>query len=1112
MSAPSRAAAERIAPRGGAVGDEPRIMTLLLADVEGSTARWDADAPRMRSAIDALHRSVDGIVAAHHGERPLEQGEGDSFVAMFASASAGLTAAVELQEAAVGDGALGGLRVRIGLHTGEPERLPDGRIVGSVLNRCARLRDLGHGGQILLSAATRELVVDGLPTGLDLVARGRHRLRGLARPEDVWELRHPSLTADFPPLRSVGERPGNLPAELDRFVGREHELTDVTGLLTRERLVTLTGAGGCGKTRLGIRVAAAAQDRFEGGVWFVDLARLSDADLVDGFVAGAVGATSKPGEAPAGALAATLGRSRVLLVLDNCEHLLDACAVLAGALLRSCAELVVLATSREPLGVAGEVAWRVPSLGRDDAVELFGERAAGARPGFDFDVRNSTTIESICERLDGIPLAIELAAARVRVMSPEAIAAGLEDRFRLLVGGHRSAIPRQRTLAASVEWSHSLLADAERLLFRRLSGFVGGFTLDAAEAVCFGAGVDRYEVLDLLTRLVDRSLVVHDSDTHGGTRYRMLETIRQYGEERLVESGEATDTRDRHLAHYLAIVEDAEPELRAGPGPLLDRIEVELDNLLVAFDWAAVGPEPVLAIRLLAAISTAWLWRLRIDAPVRLAARALEITPAADPHLRGKALANLGLALWLAGHVDRAREVSTEALELSRSLGDTDWGWTARHALGLALSSQGDLLGARTAFLEVVQGRGRGQLEFASAEALGMLAMITWMEGDTAGARALGDEAVIVARGIGPSRTLAHCLCYASVAVGRAGDLVAMRSYVAELIDVVHEIDDPWSTALGLTPRFLLELYEGDWSGAETSADAMGEIVEAEHFDVLEGVVLFARAFAAAGRGDISAAADGIGAALAATHRMGETLLDAWGHVMLGELAVVAGDHPGAVVAFDRAHDATVVTGNQHDRALAKRGRAACNRIYGDLDQAAKRLVEVLSSLAALGGWIDVPDTLEALAGVLAEAGEPTDAARLLGAAASARDRIGHVRSGHGEARVAADLEVARAKLDADAFEAAWAEGGVLSLEEAVGYATRGTGTRLRPPAGWHSLTPVELKVAQLVAEGLTNPAIAGRMLISRNTVKTHLSHIFDKLGVSSRSELAAEVTRRSPG
>ncbi|MCI0345975.1 MAG: LuxR family transcriptional regulator, partial [Chloroflexi bacterium] len=336
-----------------------------------------------------------------------------------------------------------------------------------MLNRCARIRDLGHGGQTLLSTATRELVVDALPDGVTLVDRGLHRLRGLARPEHVWEVRPAGIAEEFPTLRSVGARPGNLPAELDPFIGRAVEQADLIRLLTAERLVTLTGAGGCGKTRLAIRVAAGVQDRFEGGVWFADLARVTEADELVGFVAGIVDADPALGRSAVDSIAAKLAGSPSLLLLDNCEHVVGAAAALVESLVGAATGLAVLTTSREPLGVPGEVAWRVPSLSTPDAVALFADRGARVRPGFVVEAELVDVVASICERLDGIPLAIELAAARVRAMSPASIAAGIADRFRLLVGGDR-AVPRHRTLAASVEWSHSLLSDSEKALLRRL--------------------------------------------------------------------------------------------------------------------------------------------------------------------------------------------------------------------------------------------------------------------------------------------------------------------------------------------------------------------------------------------------------------------------------------------------------------------------------------------------------------------------------------------------------------------------------------------------------------------------------------------------------------------
>jgi predicted ATPase len=499
----------------------------------------------MGRAVGRHYELLDEAIGAHRGVRPVEQGEGDSVVGAFARASEAVAAALDAQRA-LGcepwpEGAE--LRVRMALHTGEAELRGEGNYFGPAVIRCARLRAIGHGGQVLVSQPTADLVVGRLPEGASLADLGSHRLKDLGRPEQVFELRHPDLPGGFGPLRSLDAFPHNLPVQLTTFVGRRKELAEAAGLLASTRLLSLTGVGGCGKTRLALQLAADAAEHYPGGVWLVELAPVTD----PGRVAASIAAVLGEGDAGADTIEAIVSRlhaDAALLVLDNCEHLLDAVAALADLLLRRCPRLVIVATTREPLGVPGETAWRVPSLalpGRFDAVQaealsqfdavrLFLDRAAKARPNFVLGVDNAPAVAQVCSRLDGIPLAIELAAARVRGMTVEQVAAGLDDRFRLLTGGARTVLPRQQTLQASVDWGYALLGDAERVVFRRLAVFAGGFSLDAGERVVAGDGLEAVEVLDLLLGLVDKSMVLAEDSG----RYRLLETLRQYGAARLL--------------------------------------------------------------------------------------------------------------------------------------------------------------------------------------------------------------------------------------------------------------------------------------------------------------------------------------------------------------------------------------------------------------------------------------------------------------------------------------------------------------------------------------------------------------------------------------------------
>src|ERR1700733_13980099 len=579
-------------------------VTLLLADVEGSTRLWETQPKEMTAALARLNSVVSDVIAAHDGVRPVEQGEGDSFVAAFARASDALAAALDIQRAP-----LAPLRLRIGVHTGEIQLRDEGNYAGPTINRTARLRDLGHGGQTLLSAATEAIVLDALPPDAWLSDLGSHPLRDLPRPERVIQLCHPDVVNEFPPLRlSKANISQRLPLQLTSFVGRQEQLTQVRELLTQNRLVTLTGAGGAGKTRLGIQIAGQLSGGFGDGVWYVDLAPITDPELVPITAARAFGLPDQAGRSTMDTLTRFVADREILVVLDNCEHLLDASAALISALLATAAGLTLLTTSREPIGVTGEVSWRVPSLSLDDeAIELFSDRARHARPEFSVTDDNATVVSEICRRLDGLPLAIELAAARVRALSLAEILESLHDRFRLLTGGARTAVRRQQTLRASVDWSHALLTETERILFRRLAAFMGGFDLDAAQAVAGADGLQRYQVLDQLTLLVDKSLVVAEN-IRGRTRYRLLETVRQYALEKLGESGEADAVRTRHRDYYTTMVAllDA-PSISNLEQFFSEQAEIEVDNLRAAFGWSRENSDVELALALASWLAVAWL-------------------------------------------------------------------------------------------------------------------------------------------------------------------------------------------------------------------------------------------------------------------------------------------------------------------------------------------------------------------------------------------------------------------------------------------------------------------------------------------------------------------------
>jgi predicted ATPase/class 3 adenylate cyclase len=761
-------------------------VTFLFTDLEGSTALWERHPVAMRAAVarhDALLRQA---VAAHGGH--VFRTVGDGLCAAFARSPDAVAAALTAQQALRAEpwDEVDPLRARMALHTAIVDHR-DGDYVGAGLNRLGRLLAIGHGGQVLLSSGVFPLVRDALPAGAGLRDLGEHRLRDLDRPELVYQLLHADLPADFPPLRSLDAYPHNLPLQLTSFVGREQELAEFRRLLATTRLLTLTGAGGCGKTRLALQVAADLVERYPDGVWLVDLAPLTEPDLVPQAVASAVGVRDQPGEPLATTLLTVLWRKHVLLVLDNCEHLLDACATLAEALLQGCPGVRILATSRELLGVAGETAWRVPSLSTPDpahlpaanqllgyaAVRLLVERARQVQPTFAVTEHNAPALAQICRRLDGIPLALELAAARATALSAEQIAARLDDRFRLLTGGRRTALRRQQTLAAAIDWSHDLLAEPERILFRRLSVFAGGWTLAAAEAVGADEGIEAWEVLDLLTRLVEKSLVVAEASHDGETRYRLLETVRQYAGDKLLAAGEAASARDRHRDWCLNFVEQACLGIEGHDQiTWIDWLEAEHDNLRAALSWSHADEHGAEAeAQLAGALAPFWVWRgYLIEGRERLAgalARSAGVTPAA----RARVLKEAG---WIAalqgdqGDMSEARALLTEALALVRLEGDLRLTAQILRQLGAVAIATGSEADVRSLFDEALSLARQAGAQREAAMASHLYGRYLRRQGESETALRLLEDGLIVSRASGDRVSLA-------LIVGQLGQM-AMES------------------------------------------------------------------------------------------------------------------------------------------------------------------------------------------------------------------------------------------------------------------------------------------------------------------------------------------------
>jgi predicted ATPase/class 3 adenylate cyclase len=722
-------------------------VTFLFSDVELSTQTVATLGDERYADLQDVHRKLMREAFSAHGGAEVGT-EGDSFFVAFARAGDALTAAVEGQRAlecyAWPDDAR--LRVRIGLHTGEA-LLRGNDYIGHEVHRAKRICDAGHGGQVLMSETTRDLIGSHTPFEASIRELGSHRLKDLSEPQAIFQVVAEGLQADFPKLRTLEAVPHNLPVQLTSFVGRESELEEVSALLGRTRLLTITGAGGCGKTRLAIQLGAEIVDAFPGGVFLTDLAPLTDAAAVPQAVADAVGVPQGHGDAvvlPQAVeerLLAHLKGRRVLIILDNCEHLIDACADIATTILRGDPDAHIVVTTREPLGVAGETSWRLPSLGLPDvaspemlataeATRLFCDRAAQAVPSFLPNLGDAVAIVDICTRLDGIPLAIELAAARVRVLSCADIAKRLDDRFRLLTGGSRTAMPRQQTLRATVDWSHDLLTDEQQVLLRRLSVFAGGFTLDAIEDVCADERTPAEDLLDHLTALVDRSLVLVDQDRDG--RYRLLDTVRHYAREKLVDANEGAILRDRHMRHFADLTRAGGtglfgPESRTWLG----KLDTEFANIRQAFEWA-LGEDPTASLQIVGDLADFWLMTMRTSEGRRWAEAALAPTDDVPSKERVRALR----AAWigLLGHQQGA-ETWTAAFEMAREIDDpAESAWLlSRRAVGLV--AFGRLEQGRSSALEALELAERAGAISTASNALRTLATAASLTGDTEAAR-----------------------------------------------------------------------------------------------------------------------------------------------------------------------------------------------------------------------------------------------------------------------------------------------------------------------------------------------------------------------------------------
>ncbi len=979
-------------------------VTFLFTDIVGSTRLWEKDPAAMATALDRHERIIAEAAEANSGFR--FKTVGDALYVAFSEGHDAIEASLQAQLELLAESwpVETPIRVRMGLHTGRAEER-SGDYVGSTLNHCARLVEVGHGGQIVLSEATREVVGESPVEGTALLDLGAHRLRDLARPEHIYQLTHVGLPLEFPPLNSLDALPHNLPVRRSRFIGRQREIAHVQQLQDGAALLTLTGAGGVGKTRLALMVAAAAVDEFEDGVWFVDFGPLTDPQLVPQRVAGALGLRDEPGRSLAETLIEYASRRNMLLLLDNCEHLVDACAELAQRMLESAPRLKILATSREPLAVSGEVTWRVPGLSvpnvrdlpeggagissaalRYSGVRLFQDRAVAAAPGFRLDDENALAVVEICRRLDGMPLAIELASARVKVLSAQQILDRLDDQLQLLTDGPRGAVPRQQTLRALIDWSYETLSQREKSVLRRLSTFRGGWTVEAAEYVCSSANVARVEVLDQLTALVSKSLV-KVIEREGTARHALQETVQQYAWQQLVEAHEAEAALDRHLDWFLDLAERTEPELAvAKQAEWQARLELELDNLRTALRWSMRGDGHEAEDRLSATVG------VELGEPTRDAA-----APSPDGR-REKALRLVGALhrFWeRRGYLSEGREWSLRALSMPGSDAHT----------------------------------------LRRAKALTGAGMLAWQQGDYFEAGSLSQEAFLIAEELGDHRRMAEALSNLATVAQHRGDYDAARSFHEQSLASWEVLGDKWGIAHALSSlgshaydlgeyREAAEFYEeglalrndlGDERGVATSLNALASIAYAE--------------------GDRTEARKLYGQSLEMVRNLGDRRNTAYVLNNMGRLALESGRTDDARELFEESLSLKDELGDPRGLATTLLNLGELARAAGDEAAGREHLRQSMAIRRDLGDMVGIAESLEALAAQASSDDDFGRAVRLYGASQCLRESLGAQATPPARSASHDRQAELRDALGLEAYEREWQAGAAMDWSEAVALA-----------------------------------------------------------------------------
>jgi predicted ATPase/class 3 adenylate cyclase len=984
------------------VAERSETLALLFTDIEGSTNLLRSLGAEYRTLLAEHRRLLRDAFVAHGGT--VLRGEGDALFVTFDDPSSAILGAIDGQVAlAKAEWPAGShVRVRMGIHVGEVTIDEDDDYVGLAVHQAARISAAAHGGQVLTSKAMQAQAEPRVPPEVSLKSIGRFRLKDFPEPEDLFQLHHPDLPDDFPAPRTAPGARHNLPKAISSFVGRDRDVAELAELLETARLVTLTGPGGCGKTRLAIEAASASLPVRPDGIWFVDLAPVSDRELVLSVAANAMGVQESRAASADSALIDFLSLGRPLVVLDNCEHLIPTCAELTEKWLSSCPGLTILVTAREPIGVEGEVIRRVGGLKiptdadtgeSSEAVQLFIERARSHEPEFESGETELAEIAHVTNRLDGIPLAIEMAAALVGTLTVGEILSRLDDRFRLLTGGGGRNLGRQQTLLATVDWSHDLLSEPERVLLRRLSVMSGSFSLEDVEAVCVGDGIDRTEVVTLLRRLVATSWVMRE---RGGDRaaYRLLETSRQYALDKLVSSSEAQTFRSKHSEWFADLAETGAESMLGGPDQTrwFDRIGSELDNFRTALAWSLGDGDPVLGLRLGAALSRFWEVRGHWTEGLGWLEEALARAPDAEDGLRGRALVAASFLAFYRGRLESARSMVTEGLAAAVRAHDK-----VTEARGLRFEAVieqriGDLAAAIDSAKKAVElSRSHGaaaDLAFA-LQVLGRLLA----DDDRDEARARYEEGLEVARRAEDAVSQIYLLYALGRLHLRAGDNERARELYAEALDLSQQVGERWmamNVLVGLS-------YVSEDVDAGPALEEMVGVLRQTGNRMMQIVWLRQLAHRRRMEGDHEGAKRAIDEALEIVKREATPEANVLGQYILGShLDETEKDYAGALREFRNGLRAAHSQGSEWETTFGLTG----------------------------------------VARMLARTGENERAALLLGAAAAMQEKVGMLPQGPRAEAQRKATEMLGNALGEGELQRLRAEGRDMSLDEAVALAT----------------------------------------------------------------------------